>query len=120
MDMDIKGTKNPLLKRLRGYLRFNREIFMLLRMQELKEEELTLYILGISITDWDKRHTETYGSFQATNICLGDILSKSESTISRIKKSLIEKRYFIPTNDGRIIPIDFEKWELRKRAQTQD
>lgn len=118
MNMD-----NKLLKKLRGYQKANRERFMLLMMQVLTLEEYIVYEFGIAITDWDdsESHRETYGTFQATNGQIAEILGwKSDSQVSRIRKRLVEKGFFI--KDGnRCKAKDFEKWQLRKNpiAKTQ-
>jgi len=116
---------NRLLKKLRGYQKANRERFMLLMMQVLTLEEYIVYEFGIAITDWDDSdsHRETYGTFQATNGQIAEILGwKSDSQVSRIRKRLVEKDFFI--KDGnRYRAKDFEKWQLRKnpiiKTQTQ-
>lgn len=112
-----KIKKNPLLKKLNGYLKWNRDIFFVLHIQELTQEEFILYLFGLSITDWDvsPSHRETYGSFSATNRDIADAMGlKSDSTISRTKKSLIKKEFFVVRDDGRIVVKDFERWLLRK------
>jgi hypothetical protein len=119
----MNDMENKLLKKLRGYQKANRERFMLLMMQVLTLEEYIVYEFGIAITDWDdsESHRETYGTFQATNGQIAEILGwKSDSQVSRIRNRLIEKDFFI--KDGnRYRAKDFEKWQLRKNplAKTQ-
>lgn len=87
----------------------------------LSQQEFILYELGIALTDWDYRHTETYGTFQATNQELAEILGfKTDSSISRHKTGLLKKVLFILADEHRIAPKDFEKWELRKSAKMQN
>lgn len=105
---------NSLLKKIRGYQKAPRDRFFLLKDKILTQEELLLYELGIAITDWDRTHIDTYGTFQATNIEMAELLGwVSDSTVSRLKTSLIKKGYFLPFND-KIKVLGFRKWELRQ------
>lgn len=113
--MNMK-TKNALFKKLRGFQKADRGRFFLLSFGELTQEEFILYELCIAITDWDSSHIDTYGSFKATNQELAQVLGREAgSTISRHKKSLIEKG-FLKVQGDRWNVRDFEKWELRKRG----
>lgn len=113
--------KNRLLKKLNGFQKAPRDRFLLLAMGILSQQEFILYELGIALTDWDYRHTDTYGTFQATNQELAEILGlKTDSSISRHKTGLLKKGLFILAVDHRITPKDFEKWELRKSAKMQN
>lgn len=104
-----------LLKKLRGYQKAPRDRFELLINKVLNQEEFILYEFGIAITDWDIEHVETYGTFEATNKEIAMALGwKSDSTVSRHKKSLIKKGLFYIENSGLISPKDFDKWQLRK------
>lgn len=106
---------------MNGFQKAPKDRFLLLERGDITQEELLLYELGMAITDWDRTHTETFGSFQATNLELAEILRwKSDSTVSRHKASLIQKGFFKLTEDRRIIPKDFEIWELRKPAIVQN
>lgn len=114
---------NPLIKKIRGYQKAPRDRFFLLYNKTLTQEEFVLYELGIAITDWDREHTETYGTFQATNQELAEILGwDSDTTALRHKDSLIQRGLFIQVNEDLIKPKGFEKWQLRtsKAAKIQD
>ena len=108
--------KNPLFKKLRGYQKAPRDRFYLLHMGVLTTEEFVVYELCIAITDWDdgKGHDEIYGKFQATNKQIAEICGwKSDSQVSRIRKSLLSKGQFI--KEGEQFRVEgFEKWQLRK------
>lgn len=105
---------NSLLKKLKGYQRAPRGRFLLLKEGRLTQEELLLYELAVAITDWDPRH-ETYGTFEATNQEIADLLEwKSDTTPLKHKKSLIKKGMFIVAEDNRLIAKGFEKWQLRR------
>jgi hypothetical protein len=112
MDMK-KGKTNRLIKKMNGYQKANRERFLLLAFGELTQEELILYEFLIAITDWDRNH-DTFGTFEATNQEIAEMLRwKANSSVSRYKKSLLEKG-FIEIIGDRMHIKDFEKWELRK------
>lgn len=119
--MEKNMRRNPLFKKLRGYQKAPRERFLLLLNKVLTHEEFILYEVGISLTDWDGTHTETYGTFSATNKEIAEILGwGSDSTVSRHKNSLLKKGFFLILDDNRVKPKDFESWELRKtRAKIQ-
>ncbi len=114
--------KNPLFKKLNGYQKAPKDRFLLLTNGVLSAEEFVVYELGVAITDWDRNHDdEIYGKFQATNKQIAEICGwKSDSQVSRIKKSLLNKGFF--TKDGEHLKAkDFEKWQLRKTsAKTHD
>jgi hypothetical protein len=106
---------NPLLKRLRGYQKAPRDRFVLLTQRVLNHTEFLVYEFCIAITDWDLNH-ETYGSFEATNLQIALILGwKDDSTVSRIRKSLINKGVFHKKGE-RIFVDGFENWQLRSRT----
>lgn len=108
---------NNLLRKLKGYQKAPRARFLLLKEGKLTLEELSVYELGVAITIWD-RNKEDYGTFQATNQELADILGWGSDTSSmRHKKSLIRKGFFVEVDDNRIKPIDFEEWQ-RGSSQT--
>lgn len=112
--------RNPLFKKLKGYQKAPRDRFQLLSNKVLSQEELALYELGIAITDWDEEHTETYGTFQATDIDLAGILGwKVASTVNRHRRSLITKGWFIEREDSRITAKDFHQWELRRNSSAK-
>lgn len=105
---------NLLLKRLRGYQKADRNRFLLLANGTLTQEEFLVYELAVAITDWDPKHTDTYGTFAGTNIQIASLLGwKSDSSVCRLKKRLIKKNIFIEVNE-RLRVFDFEKWQLRK------
>lgn len=114
--------RNQLLKRLNGFQKADRKRFILLKDRRLTEEEFVLYELGIALAIWDKEK-EAYGTFEATNQELADILGwKSDTTALRHKKSLIRKEFFKEVDKYTIKPIDLERWHLRKHplADLQD
>ncbi len=112
---------NRLYRRLNGFQKASRERFKILTAQILTQEEFLLYELGVAIADWDKRHVDTYQSFEATNQELGNILGwKSDSTAFRHKLSLLKKGYFIKRPDGRIIVKGFDNWVLRSHSNLQE
>lgn len=112
--MRRKRSVNPLLKKLKGFQKAFRGRFLWLTRRQLSQEELLLYELAVAITDWDPRH-ETYGSFDATNQDLAEILGwKSDTTALKHKNSLIEKGIFKLRKDDRLEAKGFEKWQLRK------
>jgi hypothetical protein len=114
--------KNTLTKKLRGYQKSPRDRFFLLKDGVLTQEEFILYELGIAITDWDRSHIETYGTFFATNLELAESLGwKSDSTASRYKINLLEKGFFVPVGEERLRAKDFSLWELKKSSlKTQE
>jgi len=118
MDMEKKVT-NRLLKKLRGFQKADKGRFLLLAFGELTHEELMLYEFCVAIADWDRDHVETFGTFEATNQEIAQVLRwKADSTVSRYRKSLIDKGYFEPV--GKRFRIkDFEKWELRKTSSAK-
>lgn len=112
---------NSLIKKLRGYQRAYRDRFFLLYNKTLTQEEFILYEVGIAITTWDKSK-EGYGTFQATNDELSEILGwDSGTTALRHKNSLIKKGLFVQVNKYLIKPKEFEKWQHRisKAAKIQ-
>lgn len=111
---------NRLFKKLKGFQRADRGRFFLLALDQLTQEEFILHELFIAITDWDTNHFETYGTFEATNKELAQILKwKADSTVSRHKKSLIDKG-FVELAGERFRVKDFEKWQYKKSfAKTQ-
>lgn len=113
--------RNTLYKKLNGFQKAPRNRFKFLLEKILSHEELLLYELGIAITDWDINHKDTYGSFQASNQELAEILGwRSDTTAGRHKNSLIEKKFFKIRDDKRIAPWKFEDWQIRKLdAKTQ-
>lgn len=115
--------KNPLFKKLNGFQKAPKDRFLLLTKGILTSEEFVVYELGLAITDWDRDHDEdVYGKFQATNKQIAEVCGwKSDSQVSRIKKKLIEKGYFI-RDEEQLRVKDFEKWQLRKKgfANTQE
>jgi len=114
MDMNTNKS-NKLIKKLNGYQKANRERFLLLTFGELTLGEFVLYEFCITITDWDSRHYETYGTFKETNQQIAQMLDwKDGSTVSRYKKSLIEKG-ILELEGDRLRVKDFEKRELRKK-----
>ncbi|MDD5415383.1 MAG: hypothetical protein PHE48_00040 [Candidatus Daviesbacteria bacterium] len=107
--------KNNLFRKLKGFQKAPRDRFLLLSEKILTQEEFILYELGISLTDWDQDHTETYDSFKATNQQLADMLGwASDTTVGRYRKNLIKKGYFTDLGDGYIQVKDFEKWLSRQ------
>lgn len=105
---------NSLIKKLNGYHKAPRKRFLLLLNGVLNQKELLLYEFGIAIADWDTDHTDAYGTFYATNLQIAQILGvKSDTTVGRIKQSLIDKGYFKKI-DKRIWVRDFNEWQLRK------
>lgn len=104
---------NRLLKKLNGYQKAPRARFKLLSEGRLTQEEFLLYELTIAITDWDSKH-ETYGTFEATNQEIAELLGwKSDTTVLKHKRNLIKKDIFLIENDGRIKAKGFDKWQLR-------
>lgn len=111
--MELKRS-NSLFKKLRGYQKARRDRFFLLAFGEVTQEEFILYEFFNAITDWDRSHFDTYGTFQATNKEIREVLKwKADSTVSRHKKKLMEKGYITMEGD-RLKAKDFESWELRK------
>lgn len=108
---------NPLLKKLNGYQKANRARFKLLTDTrfKLKAEEFILYEFLIAITDWDETHTETYGTFEATDKDVAELLNwRSGSTVNRWKKCLISKELLKKQYGSRFRVVGFDKWKLRK------
>lgn len=106
-------------KKLKGYQKAPRERFHLLRDGTLNHTEFLVYEFGIAITDWDINH-ETYGSFEATNLQIALALGwKDDSTVCRIKKSLIHKNVFKKSGE-RIVVVGFEDWQLRTRTSANN
>jgi len=107
---------NSLFKKLKGFQKADRGRFFLLSLGKLTQEEFVLYELCVAITDWDRCHLDTYGTFKATNQELAEVLGRDAgSTISRHKKSLMEKG-FLDAQGERLRVKDFENWELRKKG----
>ncbi len=106
---------NRLVKKLNGFQKTNRHRFLWLAFEELTQEELILYEFCAAITDWDRKHFDTYGTFKASNQEIAQILRwKADSTVSRYKKILIKKGYLEVEGD-RLKVKDFEEWQLRKK-----
>lgn len=126
--MDMEKVTNRLIKKLRGFQKADKGRFLLIAFGELTHEELMLYEFCIAITDWDRDHVDTYGTFQASNREIAAMLKwKADSTVSRYRRSLTNKGYLESVGD-RCRVKDFDKWELRKtdsakmqtnRAETQ-
>lgn len=105
---------NELLKKLRGYQKASRDRFFLLTEGVLNHEEFIVYEFCIAITDWDRSHS-TYGSFDATNKDIAEILNwRRDSTVSRHRSNLIKKGILLPTPDNRTRVFDFEQWQRNK------
>ena len=116
--MEIK--KNKLLKKLKGYQKAPRARILLLTQKRLTQEEFLLYELVIAITDWDPKH-EDYGTFEATNREIAEILGwKSDTTALKHKKKLIEKRIIESVGENRFSAKGFEKWQLRKANSSEN
>lgn len=112
----LNMRRNRLFKRLNGFQKAHRKRFLLLTHKRLTEEEFVLYELGIALAIWDEEKEE-YGSFEATNQELANILGwKSDTTALRHKGNLIKKGFFRETEDNTIKPIGLEEWRLRKPA----
>lgn len=104
-----------MFKKLKGYQKASRDRFLLIAEGILTHEEFVIYELGVALTDWDKTHVETYGTFLASNLQLAQLLHwKSDSTVSRHRQKLIQKGFFIVGNDGRTLIKDYEKWQLKR------
>lgn len=111
---------NPLLKKLKGYQKAPKERFRLFTSaHKLTPQEFILYEFAIAITDWDRHHT-TFGTFAGSNKQIADLLGwKSDATVLRLKKALIKKKLFSPSDDERLVVNGFAKWELRKSEKNQ-
>lgn len=120
--MEQIQSKNPLLKKLRGYQKADKGRIKLLTDKVLSHEEYILFEICIAITDWDRDH-ETYGLFKATNLQLAEIAGwDSDSTVSRYRKSLVEKGFLSDCGNGCFKAKNFEDWQLRRGevAKNQD
>lgn len=100
-----------LIKKLNGYQKAPRARFKLLLEHRLTQEEFLLYELVVAITDWDARH-ETYGTVEATNQELAELLGwRSDTTALAHKKSLIKKGILYIVDGNRIKAKGFDKWQ---------
>ncbi|OGE72140.1 hypothetical protein A3H40_02110 [Candidatus Daviesbacteria bacterium RIFCSPLOWO2_02_FULL_38_15] len=110
----MRTLNNSLLRKLNGYYKSPKAKFLLIKERRLTSEEFLLYEFGIAIASWDPNRPEIYGIFSAPNIQIAEILGwKRDSSVSRYKKRLIEKGFFIEEPAG-IRLLGFEKWQIKK------
>ncbi len=103
-------------KKLNGWDKAPKDRFFLLSNGLISQEEFLLCEFAIAICDWDMDHEDNYGTFEATNGQIAEILGwKSASTVSRLRKSLTNKGFFIVTGDRTKVK-DFDRWRVNKRS----
>lgn len=111
------NSQNRLLSALHGFNKAPKERFNLLVNRVLDRQEFLVYEFCLAITTWDDIHyPDRYGSFNATNREIGELLGGwSESNISRIRNRLAKKGYLKELDNGRTWVKDFDEWRLRIR-----
>lgn len=96
-------------KRLNGYHRHFKGRFLLVKDGLLTPFEFILWDLSWSVlADWDKEHTDTFGSFKLTQEEIGHYLGVSKSTVSRATKKLIKVGLWVKLPDKYIRVTAFE------------
>lgn len=93
---------------MHGYHAIPRGRFLLLKEGTLSKEAFLLYEASLSFADWDKDHTETYGSLDLNQKELEHLLSAPQGFVSRYGKQLREKGFWEEREDRKIQVIGFE------------
>ena len=73
------------------YQRVYRNRHLIAKDLKLNDREYRLWDLYIAIYDWDKKHTETFQTIQATDLMLAEVLSWSPSKVCRVRNLLLKK-----------------------------
>lgn len=119
--MDKHYKENRIKKRLKGYISHPRERFFLLQSKVLTPQEFVVYEFYLSIADWDKKHSKKFTTFYAPNKDVATYLGyKADSTISRIRTTLLEKGLILwkPELNRFEVP-DFKIWTCTLPAKVQ-
>lgn len=58
---------------------------------DLSDQEYRLWDLLLALYDWDQTHTETFGTVEATQLQLAELLNCSDPKVCRLIRSLIKK-----------------------------
>ena len=57
----------------------------------LTDQEYRLWDLLLALYDWDRNHQETYGTIEATEAQLAELLNCSDSKVCRVRAKLTKK-----------------------------
>jgi len=104
--MKIKKSKNKFCKLYASEIEYE---------QELNDPEVRLFHLYLRIVDWDKKHTDTFGSSNIKIRELKETFMTNWSTgkISYTRSSLIKKGWLEDRPDGRIGIQNYFVYRLR-------
>lgn len=106
-------TIKPQLNKLKGYHLTPRGKYLLLMNKVLSKDAFWLYDASFSFADWDKEHTDTYGTLNLTQGEIEYILGRSKGYVSRYGKPLFRKGFWIKRTDGRVEVVGFELIEQK-------
>lgn len=73
------------------YQRVYRNRHLIAKNLKLNDREYRLWDLYIALYDWDKDHTETYQTVQATDLVLSEVLGWSPPKVCRVRNLLLKK-----------------------------
>lgn len=110
-----------LVRKLHGWHRTYRGIFLLLRNEILTKEEFILYNASLSFSDWDKVKT-TYGSFDLSQEEIQNLLGFTGGYVSKHGKKLFKLGLWQKRRDKRTQVDGFDLIEARllKEIATRD
>jgi len=112
-----------LLRKLnKTYQKVFRDRHIRARKLSLTDSEYRLWDLCVAVYDWDKKHTQTFGTLETTDRELASILGWSASKACRKRNSLIRKGLIEKTEIGtyKVVPVGAETALLHQGvAQTQ-
>ena len=88
------------------YQKLYRNRHLVATQLELDDAEYRLWDLYTALYDWDQKHTETFGTVEATDKEIADILLWSSSKVCRTRNRLLEKQVVTPIKKSgyRIFP----------------
>ncbi len=93
--------KRPIERRLNTtYQKVKRNRHVIAKEMEFTDQEFRLFDLCLALYDWDKKHTETYMTVEATDYDISNILHWSPSKVCRTRNSLIKKGVLSKIGDG--------------------
>jgi len=105
-------SEKELQKKLVGWHGAYRGKFLLIKNRILTKEEYILYDASIAFADWDKNHTNTYGSLDLKQDEFEVLLGVSDGFVSRYGKNLFTKGFWRKRKDNLIQVIGFELIEI--------
>lgn len=101
--------KQLIESRLKGYIKLPKAFFHPFSKDlSAAEHRFLMFCYGV-LVDWDVRptHRRVYGSFDNSNGDIGSMLLISDSAVSKLKTSLINKKYLYKRVDGRTAFMGF-------------